>query len=71
MGRSIRTRLTLLKIDIKGYVNDNQYKKSFAGKRKLRNFDGGEKVNIRNYRGEEKWKTAEIVDRSGPFNVRC
>ena len=36
-------------------------KKSFAGNQKLRNFDGGEKVIVRNYRGEEKWKTAEIV----------
>ena len=68
LGRNLRTQLDLLKPDVKSVVNDKQFSRTFtSGKNKLRQFEPGQTVNVHDYRGANKWKTADIVNRSGPL----
>jgi len=64
LKRSLRTRLDLLKPDLRDHVRQKQ---SEAGKLKfpVRKFEEGEKVAVRNYSGPMKWKIGTVVNRDG------
>ena len=69
MGRNIRTRLDVLKPNIRKRVEekqqDQELKSSHSPTRKL---DVGEAVIARNYRGGNKWVPGIITAQSGPFS---
>ncbi|XP_053395598.1 uncharacterized protein K02A2.6-like [Mercenaria mercenaria] len=67
LGRSLRCRLDLVKPNTKRYVSDKQMKSSFSDDRKFREFEIGENVLARDYRGREKWIGGTIVSREGPL----
>lgn len=68
MGRNLRSRLDLLKPDIRKHVQDRQCSPTQL-QRKLRTFDIGQKVLARDYRTHsDKWQPAEIVSQTGPLS---
>ncbi|XP_061190069.1 uncharacterized protein K02A2.6-like [Saccostrea echinata] len=69
MGRNLRCRFDLIKPDLGRTVNDKQMKTAITTKaEKLREFNTGEQVAVRDYRGKEKWTSGEIIQRKGPLN---
>ncbi|CAL9702203.1 unnamed protein product [Knipowitschia caucasica] len=68
MGRNLRSRLDLLKPDIRQHVTNKQ-SSSTQQQRKLRSFDIGQKVLARDYRNQsDKWHHAEIFSQTGPLS---
>ncbi|KAJ8417499.1 hypothetical protein AAFF_G00223420 [Aldrovandia affinis] len=68
MGRSLRSRLDLLKPDIRKHVQDEQCSPSQL-QRKLRTFDVGQRVLARDYRSpNQKWQSGEILSQTGPLS---
>ena len=69
MGRNLRTRLDLLKPDIRQRVEDKQQNQA-ASKNQgpTRQLHVGQTVVARSYRGGNKWMPAVIVARSGPLS---
>ena len=68
LKRVPRSRLSLLKPSLARYVENKQndqvrYHKSS----KVREFKIGDKVQVRNYRGTEKWANGNVVKRCGPL----
>ncbi len=77
MGRTLRTRLTLLRPDLDKTVKEVQrkQKESHDGKhqqRPLRGFDVNELCLVRNYRDgkEEKWIRGRVTERLGSLRYR-
>ena len=70
LGRSLRSRLDLLKPSLEKTVKDNQLSQIEYRERKakFRDFNVGDKVRVRNYRGNDKWKTGIVVEKSGPVS---
>ena len=70
LGRSLRTRLDLLKPDIGGRVRDHQGQQKARHDRhsRSREFDVGEHVWTRNLREGPRWMSGTIVDRLGPLS---
>lgn len=67
-GRSIRTRLDLIKPSLQDHVKDQQ-EKSHKNNFPLRSFKEGDPVLARDYRSpSQKWKSATIISRSGPVS---
>lgn len=68
MGRPLRSRLDLLKPDIRKHVQEKQCSPSQL-QRKMRTFDIGQKVLARDYRSPtQKWKSGEILSQTGPLS---
>ena len=67
LGRNLRTRLDLLKPDVKRTVTDSQMKVTFSSKGKDREFKVGQSVIARDYRDKEKWIPGRIEERIGPL----
>ncbi|XP_061152316.1 uncharacterized protein K02A2.6-like [Syngnathus typhle] len=68
MGRNLRSRLDLLKPDIREHVSNRQCSPTQL-QRKLRSFDIGQKVLARDYRNQgDKWQHAEILTQTGPLS---
>ncbi|KAJ8419116.1 hypothetical protein AAFF_G00006150 [Aldrovandia affinis] len=68
MGRSLTSRLDLLKPDIRKHVQDKQCSPSQL-QRKLRTFDVGQRVLVRDYRSpNQKWQSGEILSQTGPLS---
>ena len=68
LGRNLRTRLDLLKPDVKKTVTDSQMKVTFSStKGKDREFKVGQSVIARDYRDKEKWIPGRIEERIGPL----
>jgi hypothetical protein len=67
MGRTLRTKLDLLKPDTQKQVSDSQMKLAFSNDRKLREFEIGETVLARDYRSKDKWIRGTIASREGPL----
>lgn len=74
MGRNLRSRLDLIKPDIRKHVvgkQENQAKaKSHGTAGKLRELYVGQEVNARNYSGKEKWIRGIVKARTGPVSYR-
>ena len=68
LGRSLRSRLDLLKPDLRKTVEHNQYKTPRVDD-KLRNFGLGEQIITRDYRNNDnKWQSGEIIKQTGPLS---
>ena len=66
MGRRLRSRLDLLKLDLRRDVKQKQSIK--AGPRHVRNFVIGQQVLARDYRqSKQKWQRGEILSKTGPL----
>ncbi len=74
MGRTLRSRLDLLRPDVARRVEDNQshQKRRHDGHASIRSFSEGEEVYVRNYcRGaEKKWLPGRIVTCTGPVSYQ-
>ncbi len=71
LGRQLRNRLDLLKPDISKQVQDKQMKSAIKPtKEKMRHFQEGDTVTVRDYRGQNKWTSGHIHKRNGPLNYQ-
>ena len=71
LKRQIRTRLTLLKPNLASHVENKQSSAvTFhdRGTKKVRSFEPGDFVSLRNFRGSMKWVPATVLQRRGPMN---
>jgi hypothetical protein len=69
MGRNLRCRFDLIKPDLRRTVQNKQMKTAISTKaEKLREFETGQQVAVRDYRGKEKWTSGEVIQRKGPLN---
>jgi hypothetical protein len=69
MGRNLRCRFDLIKPDLRRTVQDKQMKTAISTKaEKLREFETGQQVVVRDYRGKEKWTSGEVIQRKGLLN---
>ncbi|XP_021353194.1 uncharacterized protein K02A2.6-like [Mizuhopecten yessoensis] len=69
MGRYLTTRLDLLRPDTRRRV-DKQQDKMREIRTRLRLFEVGEKVSVRDYRGNRKWLSGKISEQTGPVSYR-
>jgi transposase InsO family protein len=68
LGRELRSRLHLLKPNIKNTVRSNQEKAcEMRQEKKYRQFEVGERVIARDYRGKDPWVAGNISEREGPL----
>ncbi len=67
LGRPLRSRLDLLKPNLRRTVHDRQMKQSQGGG-KTRELEVGESVLARNYRGDHKWTPVKVKERTGPLS---
>ncbi|XP_031564910.1 uncharacterized protein LOC116300226 [Actinia tenebrosa] len=67
LGRNIRSRLDLMKPDVKSTVQQKQMKKALEKKTPIRLFDNGQPVIVRDYRGQDKWVNGTINTQLGPL----
>nr|XP_055076811.1 uncharacterized protein K02A2.6-like [Misgurnus anguillicaudatus] len=67
LGRPLRSRLDLLKPNLRRAVQDKQMKQSQGGG-ETRELEIGESVLARNYRGDHKWTPAKVKERTGPLS---
>ena len=70
MGRSLRTRLDLLRPDVGGNVRDQQasQKDRYDGRSASRRFEIDQTVWVRNYREGPRWVQGKVVDQVGPLS---
>ncbi|MGH0157174.1 UNVERIFIED_CONTAM: hypothetical protein FKN15_033151 [Acipenser sinensis] len=69
MGRNLRSRLDLLKPNIRRLVQDRQVMQGRSRhNNSTRQLQIGQRVMARNYRGEQKWITATVKERKGPLS---
>lgn len=65
-GRSLTSRLDLLKPDVRRKVIRTQTEQGkYQGKRRIREFQVGDSVLVRDYRGAHKWQRGEVAARHG------
>ncbi|XP_053092543.1 uncharacterized protein K02A2.6-like [Pangasianodon hypophthalmus] len=67
LGRPLRSRLDLLKPNLKRTIQDKQLKQSQGGG-KTRELEVGDNVLARDYRGDHKWMPARVKERTGPLS---
>ncbi|KAI2644841.1 Retrovirus-related Pol polyprotein [Labeo rohita] len=67
LGGPLRSRLDLLKPNLKRTVQDKQLKQSQGGG-KTHELEVGDSVLARDYRGDHKWMPARIKERTGPLS---
>ena len=67
LGRNLRSRLDLMKPDIKGTVQQKQMKKALEKRTPIRLFDNGQPVTVRDYRGQNKWMNGTVSAQLGPL----
>lgn len=72
MGRILRTRLDLIKPDLRKHVVCKQEKqaKSNNTSGEVRQLYVGQAVSVRNYRGKEKWIPGIVHARTGPVSYQ-
>ena len=71
MGRTLQTRLSLIKPTVERKVNREQEKMFVNNKHSARMFYIGEKVCIRDYRSHEhKWVSGTITSKTGPLSYK-
>ena len=73
MGRNLRTRLDLIKPDIRKHVLDkqtSQAKQNSAIASNTRQLFVGQAVSVRDYRGKEKWIQGIVRARTGPVSYQ-
>jgi len=70
-NRRLRSKIDLLKPDVRRDVEDRQYQKVCGSTtRGTRQFQPGQSVLSRAYRSDDKWQPAVVCDRQGPLTYR-
>ncbi|XP_061094922.1 uncharacterized protein K02A2.6-like [Conger conger] len=68
-GRGLRSRLDLLKPNLRRTVKDRQMKQGFSAHNgETRQFEIGQTVLARDYRGDHKWVPGKIKEKNGPLS---
>ncbi|XP_034157776.2 LOW QUALITY PROTEIN: uncharacterized protein K02A2.6-like [Pangasianodon hypophthalmus] len=67
LGRPLRSRLDLLKPNLKRTIQDKELKQ-LQGGGKTRELEVGDNVLARDYRGDHKWMPARVKERTGPLS---
>ncbi|XP_029115138.1 uncharacterized protein K02A2.6-like [Scleropages formosus] len=67
LGRPLRSRLDLLRPNVKRVVQDNQLRQ-VQRDGPVRELEIGESVLARDYRGDHKWMPAKVKERTGPLS---
>ncbi|KAL1259979.1 hypothetical protein QQF64_001177 [Cirrhinus molitorella] len=67
LGRPLRSRLDLLKPNLKRTIQDKQLKQSQGGG-KTQELEVGDSMLARDYRGKHKWMPARVKERTGPHS---
>ncbi|XP_021354167.1 uncharacterized protein K02A2.6-like [Mizuhopecten yessoensis] len=70
LGRNLPSRLDLLRPTVQERVEQRQEKMSERRHTHTRNFEAGQTVMIRDYRGERKWLSGTIQEKTGPVSYR-
>ena len=70
MGRTLRSRLDILKPHVEQRVPDKQLRQKVDHDKlsRTRHFSTGDHVFVRNYAKGEKWLPAKLIDSSGPLS---
>ena len=70
VGRNLRSRLDILKPDIRRHVHNKQMDQTASHKsaKGMREFQIGQTVSVRDYRGQQKWIPGVIHARTGPLS---
>ncbi|XP_033107793.1 uncharacterized protein K02A2.6-like [Anneissia japonica] len=70
MGRNIRSRLDILKPDLRRHVQSKQVDQTVSHKanKRTRTFNVGKAVAVRDYRNRGKWTSGTIHTRTGPLS---
>ncbi|KAJ8361913.1 hypothetical protein AAFF_G00412390 [Aldrovandia affinis] len=69
LGRGLRSRLDLLKPNLRRTVQDRQLKQGLSAHNgETRQFEIGQTVLARDYRGDHKWVPGEIKEKKGPLS---
>lgn len=71
-GRNIRTRLDLMKPDIKSSVQEKQQRMTWSKHtgETVREFETGQSVMVRDYRGKIPWISAVVQSKIGPLTYK-
>ena len=70
-GNTLRSRLELLKPQLRDTVNNKQADQAaFKKSGRQRNFQVGQTVSVRDYRGSQKWISGVIVLKTGPLSYQ-
>ena len=67
MSRPLRTCLDLSKPDLNDAILHKQVRAMASDSHKLREFNEGQSVIVRDYRRNNKWATGRVVKRTGPL----
>jgi hypothetical protein len=71
MGRNLRTKLDVLKPDVRKRVEDKQLNQAVKkSQNPASNFQIGQNVVARNYRGGDKWVPGIIAAQTGPLSYQ-
>ena len=71
MGRNLRTKLDVLKPDVRKRVKDKQLNQAVKkSQNPAPNFQIGQNVVARNYRGGDKWVPGIIAAQTGPLSYQ-
>jgi hypothetical protein len=70
MGRSLRTRLDLIKPSVTKTVELAQEKMAAKNQSTVRVFEKGDNVLVRDYRGGQKWTYGTVECQSGPLSYK-
>ena len=70
MGRTLRSRLDILKPHVEQRVQDKQLRQKVDHDKlsRTRHFSTGDHIFVRNYAKGEKWVPAKLIDSSGPLS---
>ena len=70
MGRRLRTRLDFIHPDTAEKIIKKQKQRSATLKKKLRRFQVGDKVYVKDFAGQKVWIPGTIVDIKGPLSYK-
>lgn len=70
MGRDLRTRMHLLRPNVGNTVKTRQEEMCERRNTRARDFENGQSVVVRDYRGKDKWVPGTIAEKTGPVSYR-
>lgn len=70
MGRELRTKMDLLRPNTELHVKQKQEEMCLQRTTQNREFEPGQSVMMRDYRGKDKWIPGMIAQRTGPVSYR-
>lgn len=71
MGRDLPSRLDLIKPNIRRRVEQKQQEMQERRKTRVRTFEQGDPVSVRDYRkGHNSWTTGTVVEQTGPVSYK-